>query len=194
MTRNLEAARPPDGVIVVPSSTNTFYLMVCSGYLLLHNKKPQMIIILLFSIILWVRSLGRAQLGDPSDHGHWLVTWSCSADGWAHLEAQDGFTGKTAMLSSAGSPIPFMKSQDLSRWSLQKNGLTFSMVAHGSKRPWWKLPVFLRARPRIGRASFPLYSAQEVTGWPRFKRKGSRFCQINSSSWRKKDQRIGSRL
>lgn len=54
--------------------------------------------------------------------------------------------------------LPFRVVWGLSRWSFQRSGLTFTMTAHGSKRPWQKLPVLLRARPRTGRASFPLYS------------------------------------
>lgn len=49
------------GVAVAPYSANSFCFMVCPGYLLLLNKLPQNTISL-FSTVLWVRNLGRAQL------------------------------------------------------------------------------------------------------------------------------------
>lgn len=137
MTRNLEVARPPNGVTVVLSSTNTFDFMVCSSYLLLHDKQPpNNDHFIIFYNFVGQKFVGRAQLGDPSDP--WILT--------SHLVMFSSWLG-----SSGGSrrfywedcnaelnwvPISFMKSQGLSRLSLQKNGLTFSMAAHESKRPW----------------------------------------------------------
>lgn len=118
--------------------------------------------------MLWVKNLGRTQLGSSSvlhhiDWGHSEV-FSYSEQGWA---------GESKMASPEawhvgrngwkGAPSSSLSSLRASLWIFQQHSWTSCVVAQGFTKVRWKLLVFSEIRPQTGLVSLPPHSMDQCS-------------------------------